>query len=261
LRITAIQKNDCPERNKIVVFVDTEVANPTITAPMRYRLFYAPDNASLIVRMALDELGQAYETILVDRAQNGHKHPDYLKFNPAGKIPTLLIDDEPIFETAAILLWLADKHGAMAPVQNDPKRAAFLKWLFFMSNTMHADFRLLVYAHKYTSDSGCDDLRTGAQTRMAQGFAMLNAALNEWSGNEMSPSIMDYYVVTLMRWCTLYPSKDQTWFDRKHYSNLDTLSKVIESRPAVQVAIRAEGLNQTPFSLPDYANPPEGSAI
>ena len=47
---------------------------------MTYRLFYAPDNASLIVRLTLEELQQPYETRLVDRAMNGQKHPDYLKY-------------------------------------------------------------------------------------------------------------------------------------------------------------------------------------
>ena len=228
---------------------------------MTYRLFYAPDNASLIVRLTLEELQQPYETRLVDRAMNGQKHPDYLQYNPSGKIPTLLIGDEPVFETAAILLHLAECHKAMAPAPADPTRGAFLKWLFFMSNTVHADFRLLVYPHKYTSEAGCADLQRGAEQRLAHAFSILDNTAHEWSGRKNAPTIMDYYVVTMMRWCALYPSMDQTWFDINAYPSLNALAKSIETRPAVRAAIQAEGLNQTPFSLPDYANPPEGTAI
>lgn len=228
---------------------------------MTYRLFYAPDNASLMVRMTLEELQQPYETQLVDRAVGGQKHPDYLQHNPVGKIPTLLIDNEPVFETAAILLHLAERHNAMAPAPADPARAAFLKWLFFVSNTLHADFRLLVYPHKHTSEAGYADLQRGAEQRMAHAFSILDDAAREWSGREDAPTIIDYYLVTMMRWCALYPSKDQTWFNIAAYPTLNALAKSIETRPAVRAAIQAEGLNETPFSLPDYADPPEGTAI
>ena len=173
----------------------------------------------------------------------------------------MLINDEPVFETAAILLHLAERHNAMAPAPTDPKRAAFLKWLFFMSNTVHADFRLLVYPHKHTSESGCADLQRGAEQRIAHAFSILDDAAQEWSGPADAPTIMDYYVVTMMRWCVLYPSKNQTWFNIGAYPTLHALAKSIETRPAVRAAIQAEGLNETPFSLPDYANPPEGTAI
>lgn len=251
----------CPERAKIVVFENTKVQKQTISRTMTYRLFYAPDNASLTVRMTLEELQQPYETQLVDRAVGGQKHPDYLQHNPVGKIPTLLIDNEPVFETAAILLHLAERHNAMAPAPADPGRAPFLKWLFFVSNTLHADFRLLVYPHKHTSEAGYADLQRGAEQRMAHAFSILDDAAREWSGREDAPTIIDYYLVTMMRWCALYPSKDQTWFNIAAYPTLNALAKSIETRPAVRAAIQAEGLNETPFSLPDYADPPEGTAI
>ena len=115
-----------------------------------YRLHYAPDNASLIVRLALEELGVPYDTVLVDRAARAQRRPAYLALNPNGLIPVLETPVGPIFETGAILLWLADTHGALAPVPNDPPRAAFLKWLFWVSDTLHADLRMLFHPENYT---------------------------------------------------------------------------------------------------------------
>ncbi|NBT31105.1 MAG: glutathione S-transferase, partial [Rhodobacteraceae bacterium] len=81
------------------------------------RLHYAPDNASLCVRLALTEMGLPFETILVDRRARGQKAPAYLRLNPNGLIPTLETPDGPIYETAAILLWLADRQGDLFPAE------------------------------------------------------------------------------------------------------------------------------------------------
>jgi len=73
-----------------------------------YRLHYAPDNASLIIRLALDEIGAPYEAVLVDRQAEAQKAPAYLAMNPAGLIPVLETPQGPMFETGAILLWLGE---------------------------------------------------------------------------------------------------------------------------------------------------------
>jgi glutathione S-transferase len=55
-----------------------------------YQLYYYPSNANLAPHMILEEIGAPYELILVDRSNNAHKKPEYLKLNPAGVIPTLI---------------------------------------------------------------------------------------------------------------------------------------------------------------------------
>ena len=89
-----------------------------MTSP--YRLHYAPDNASLIIRLALEELGQPFETILIDRRGGALDTAAYRSLNPHGLIPVLETPDGPIFETGAILLWLADRHGALGPGPQAP---------------------------------------------------------------------------------------------------------------------------------------------
>ena len=112
-----------------------------------YRLHYAPDNASLIIRLVLDGAGIPYRTVLVDRAARQQDSPAYRALNPTGLIPTLETPVGPISETGAILLWLADTHH-LGPGPADPDRPAFLKWLFFLSNTAHADLRQIFYPHQ-----------------------------------------------------------------------------------------------------------------
>ncbi|WP_037309356.1 glutathione S-transferase family protein [Ruegeria halocynthiae] len=229
-----------------------------------YRLHYAPDNASLVIRLALNEMGLFYDTALVDRPGNGLNSPAYRALNPNGLIPVLETPQGPIFETAAILLWLADRHSQLAPAPDNPDRAAFLKWLFFASNTLHADLRILFYAEKYIEPSQADILRAGIRPRLRQHLGALDAEAQnapDWLHPDQ-PSVLTFYVACMMRWMALYPpGSDRSWFQLLDTPHLQKILMQLETRPATRAAIAAEGLGVTPFTSPVYANPPEGSAI
>lgn len=230
-----------------------------------YRLHYAPDNASLIVRLVLEELGARYDTVLVDRSIQAQNSAAYLALNPQGQIPVLVTPDGPIFETAAILLWLCERHGAMAPEAGTPARGGFLKWLFFISNTFHADMRLLFYPEKYV---GADEsmhpaLLVMTQKRLGRHLGTLeNLYLQGQSWlDPTSPSVLDYYIAACLRFLALYPPAHRAWFDLAQFPNLHAHVRELEVRPAVIAAQAAEGLGATPFSAPSYACPPEGCAV
>lgn len=224
-----------------------------------YRLHYAPDNASLIVRLVLEELGLPYQTTLVDRAARGQKAPGYLALNPNGLIPVLETPDGAMFETGAILLWLADRHGMLAPAPDDPARAGFLKWLFFVSNTVHPTLRMTFYPDQYVGD----DPAAQAALR-AQGKASLARYLGMLSGAEHmappAPTILTLYLACLLRWMALYPVDDHDWFHIGNWPPLHAMALRLEDCHSVAAAIHAEGLGQTPFTAPRHAAPPEGSA-
>ncbi|MFW8636317.1 glutathione S-transferase family protein [Cribrihabitans pelagius] len=230
-----------------------------------YRLHYAPDNASLIVRLVLEELRLPYTCQLVDRGADAQQSPGYLRLNPHGLIPVLETPDGPIFETAAILLWLSGRHGAMAPAEMSPDRAGFLKWLVFTSNTLHADLRMLFYPGKYigSGDSHQTQLRHVLRERLHRHLLRLESAAAErppWLGAPR-PSVLDCYLACLLRWMALYPADDdRSWFALARYPGLQRLCAGLETRPATAAAQAAEGLGPRPFTSPVYANPPEGSA-
>ena len=229
-----------------------------------YRLHYAPDNASLIVRLVLDEMDQPFETVLVDRRAGAHKSQGYLKLNPAGLIPVLETPDGPIFETGAILLWLADRHGLMAPAPLQPDRADFLKWLFFTSNTVHTGMRMLFYPEQYIGPDPTRqaDLRLHMQGEMRRHLSALDTLAGKsppWFG-ATAPSVLDFYVACLLRWMVLYPKGGSGWFDLAYWPHLQALAARLEPCVSVKRAIDAEGLGPSPFTAPVYAIPPEGSA-
>ncbi|MCB2110028.1 MAG: glutathione S-transferase family protein [Defluviimonas sp.] len=228
-----------------------------------YRLHFAPDNASLIVRLALEEMGLAYETRLVDRRRRAQDSAAYRRLNPAGLIPTLETPDGPIAETGAILLWLSDRHGALAPSVTGPARAAYLHWLFFTANTLHADIRLHFYPDRHAGSDACVPAFAAAtRTRIARHLDILEgvaAQAPDWLG-AAAPTGLGYYLACLLRWLALYPEGATNWFDLATWPTLARILAALETRPAGLAAARAEGLGQTIFTRPALAVPPVGSA-
>ena len=228
------------------------------------RLHYAPDNASLVIRLALLEMGVPFDTVLVDRSKHEQEGAAYRALNPNGLIPVLETPQEPLFETAAILLWLVDEHGQLGPAAVSPDRGAFLKWLFFASNTLHADLRILFYAEKYIDEPQAEVLRAGVRPRLRAHLGLLDTVAQDapkWFCAE-HPSVLTYYVACMMRWMALYPAgSDRSWYNISDTPYLQRILQSLETRPATRQATQAEGLGATPFTSPTYANPPEGSAL
>ena len=231
----------------------------------RYRLHWVPDNASLVIRLALEEMGVPYDTVLVDRSSGAHKAAAYLKINPAGLIPALETPDGAIFETAAILLWLADRHKAMAPAPDHPDRGAFLKYFFFASNTLHVAARMRFYPDQYLgSDADTyPTLTAHLQGELRRHLDLLEHAYATGDGGlGQSPSIVDVYVASICRWLALYPKgEDKAWCKISGWPHLRAMAERLEACECTKAAISAEGLGPNPFTNPVYPTPPEGSVM
>ncbi len=225
-----------------------------------YILHYAPDNASLIIRLVLDGAGIPYRTALVDRARRQQDSPAYRRLNPAGLIPTLETPDGPISETGAILLWLTDTHG-LGPRADGPGRPALLKWLFFLSNTAHADLRQLFYPHQYCPAEAHPGHAEIIAMRMQRNFTLLNDAAGHHPGLFAPAQPLAAYTLALARWSVVYPRGGARWFSLADYPRLRDLAQAQEARVETPVIARAEGLGPHPFTAPVHPRPPEGSAL
>jgi glutathione S-transferase len=227
-----------------------------------YVLHYAPDNASLIIRLVLEELGQPYRTALVDRSIRAQDSPTYRRLNPNGLIPALETPEGPMAETGAILLWLCDRHGALAPAQRDTARGPFVQWLFFTSNTLHADLRLHFYPDQHAgSESAIPDFARMTRSRIHRHLMLVEAMAKERPGwfSPDRPSALTFYVSCLLRWLALYPEGGTDWFDLSAFPALHAVAAATESLPASHRAALAEGLGETIFTRPNPCCPPEGS--
>ena len=230
-----------------------------------YVLHYAPDNASLVIRLALLELGQPFATRLVDRRQAAQKAPAYLALNPTGTIPVLETPDGPMSETAAILLWLIERHGRLGPGPGDPGRGEFLRWLLFLSNTLHAELRLVFYADAFAGPDPAAQqaLHAYATGRLTGHLALFDrlAAKGVPGLGGAKPGALDLYLVAVLRWCALYARHGTGWFDLGRYPALRALARRLEGRPSAIAAAAAEGLGTRPFSQPTPCTPPEGAPL
>jgi glutathione S-transferase len=232
----------------------------------RYRLHYAPDNASLVIRLALETLGLPYDTALVDRAARAQTSDTYRALNPNGLIPALETPDGPLFETAAILLWLADRHGQLAPRPDSQDRAGFLSWLFFLSNTVHPALRMTFYPDQYIGhDSTAQSrLRAHMQGEIARHLDTIETEAGKsrpWLCTD-SASALDLYLGCLLRWAKLYPQPcgGAGWFTLSNWPQMHAMATRLDQSQAALAAIKAEGLGPRPFTDPQLATPPEGSA-
>jgi glutathione S-transferase len=227
-----------------------------------YELHYAPDNASLILRLVMEAANLPYRTVLVDRSIRQQDSAAYRALNPTGLIPTLITPQGPISETAACLLWLSETHpeAGLAPQAGHPLRAEFLKQLVFISNTAHADLRQIFYPDQYVPANAIPEHASLLAARMIRHFGLLDKAAAQYPSLFSAPSILGYYTATLMRWPMLYPKSAKRWFKIADFPALHSIALALETLPATHRAAAAEGLGPTPFTNPQYACPPEGSA-
>ncbi len=96
-------------------------------------LYHASPARSSVALWMLEEIGEPYDVKMLDLTKGDQQKPDYLAINPMGKVPALKHGDAIITEVAAICTYLADafpRAGLAVPI-GDPRRGAYLKWLFF----------------------------------------------------------------------------------------------------------------------------------
>ncbi|MEM9967790.1 MAG: glutathione S-transferase family protein [Pseudomonadota bacterium] len=230
---------------------------------MTYVLHYAPDNASMIIRLALEHRAIPYKKKLVNRAAREQTTAGFRGLNPNGQIPVLETPQGPLFETGAILLWLADTHGGLGPDPRSKARGDFLKWLFFAANTLHPALRMIFYPEKYIAEDHVTALRRGLQTHLHVQFTTIDqiaADKPSWLGDS-APTVLDFYLCALLRWSAIYPSYDEAqWFDLSQYMALAQICQKVEILPCCNNLMHAEGLGRHPFTRPRYPNPLKGTA-
>src|SRR5690242_7975357 len=122
--------------------------------PDRLQLYSLPTPNGVKVSIMLEEIGLPYEVHLVDFNKSDQKTPEFLSLNPNGKIPAILDPDGPggkplpLFESGAILHYLAEKTGKLLP--SDPARCwQAIQWVHFQMGGIGPMFGQLGFFHKF----------------------------------------------------------------------------------------------------------------
>jgi glutathione S-transferase len=207
-----------------------------------YQLYYAPGAASMCVHQALLEIGAKHELIALDLQHGAQKAPAYLKLNPNGVVPTLLVDGQPMYEAAALLLFLADQHpeAALAPSIGSAARRTYLQWMLHLANTLQPAFRLWFYPAEIAGEAQADLVKAEAQRRIEAAFDRIDAHLSttgRWMLGEHF-SVLDLYAVMLMRWSRNQPRPASDW------PSCRGLIERVKARPSWQQLYASEGLTE-----------------
>ena len=123
-------------------------------SPDRLQLYSMPTPNGVKASIMLEEIGLPYEVHAVNIGKNETWTPDFLSLNPNGKIPAIIDPDGPggqpfrLFESGAILLYLAEKSGKFLPADPE-RRLETIQWVFFQMAAVGPMFGQLGYFHKF----------------------------------------------------------------------------------------------------------------
>jgi glutathione S-transferase len=122
----------------------------------KFKLYVSPGSCARVPTIALEEIGTAFETEIVRMMAKQQKSPEYLAINPKGKVPALLIDNEPLTENVAILTWLNNTYpeaGLLPPAINHLETVRQIADLAFFSGTIHPFVTRIARPEKFVTDT------------------------------------------------------------------------------------------------------------
>jgi glutathione S-transferase len=216
-----------------------------------YTLHAVPDFASLIVHLVLAELDVPHQLALHDMESGDLQSPEYLAIHPFGKIPAMETPDGPMFETGAILLYLAEKHGKLAPKVGEPARAAFLSWFVFTNHNLHTQMMQLIHPYRPGGEEAKGMILPVAHATLREQYAALEAMVLRdrpaWLSPD-APSILSLYLAVIMRWTSVFAHDAAFNIPVADYPGLHAIMASLEGRPAVQKVAAIEGIGTTPFT-------------
>ena len=182
---------------------------------LSYTLYYAPGAASMAVHWMLIEAGVPFEAVLVDIDAGTQRDPEYLRLNPSGRVPTLVVDGVPCGESTALLMLLTERHpeAALAPAVHSPDRAKWLEMMVYLANTLLPAMRDWFYAAKDGDPGGATAVTSLARQRIEGAWDFLSPHLagqhSYLVGNRLSTA--DLLATVLMRWSRNMPRPATTW--------------------------------------------------
>jgi glutathione S-transferase len=101
---------------------------------MVLKLYGGAHSRASIIKWYLEEIGVPYEFVMLDMQAGVHLQPDFLEINPMGKVPAIVDGDFKLWESGAILLYLAHKHGKMP--ESLEQQAQIVQWVMFANATL-----------------------------------------------------------------------------------------------------------------------------
>ena len=184
---------------------------------MELTLYYMPGTRSERVRWALDELGLDYGIEKLDLFKGEGNRADYRAIHPLGQLPALLVDGQAMFESGAIVQWLAEATpgSRLAPPVDQPARRAFDQWMYFAATSLEAPaWEMMLHGNILPDEQAVKSIIPFATQQYQRALQVLDHALTGKDyllGSDFSAA--DIMVGYLLPWfpeqlteCTVLPA-------------------------------------------------------
>jgi glutathione S-transferase len=200
------------------------------------KLYYANGTCALSPHIALFESGLPFEARRVSlKTHTLDDGSDYYAINPKGYVPMLELDGgERLTEGPAIVQWIADQvpDRRLAPPAGTLPRYRLMEWLNFITAEVHKNYSLLF------NPAIPEEVKALVATKLAERYRVADEALARQPyllGDDFS--VADGYLYAVTRWAPMMK------IDLSGYAHLQDFMERVEARPAVQQALKAEGLS------------------
>ena len=201
------------------------------------KLYYSPGACSLSPHIALREAGLAFEPVMAStKTHQLNDGTDYYGINPLGYVPMLELDDGTrLTEGPAIVQYIADQAPTkkLAPANGTMQRYRMQSWLTFVGMELHKGFGPLF------NPATPEEVKTATKERLVKRLAWLEGQLEgkQYLMGEQF-SVADGYLFTVTNWA------QHLNVDLSPFPNLLAYRARVAARPAVQEAMKAEGLTK-----------------
>jgi glutathione S-transferase len=205
-----------------------------------YTLYWSPGSSAMAPHGALEESGASYELRFVDTSAGAQHDPAYLKLNPNGKVPTLVVDGGFVmFESAAITMFIADRHpeAKLAPAPGELARGHYYQWMTHLTNSMQSAMLRFYFPDRHTADAGAADaVATKATEEIATLWGRIDQHLAAHGpyllGDRFSAA--DIFAHMLSTWEQACPNIYQ------RFPHVKRLADLVAARPAMQRVIQKD---------------------
>lgn len=207
------------------------------------KLYYSPGACSLASHIVLNELGRPFSAERVVIANGDNLKPEYLKINPRGRVPALIVEGTTIRENSAILTWLGQQSAGLFPSVGSLPAARASEWLAWLTSVVHISFVQIWRGQRLSDDTAHHAaIRTRGLATLAQQFAEIEAELSaaRYALGE-SYSVVDANLMPFYRW-----GSRVGFAMRSCCPNWTSHTERLLERDAVRRTIATEGIDMWP---------------
>jgi len=190
----------------------------------------------MAVHVVLNELALPFEAKLINLQAGDGQSPEFLKINPRGQIPVLVVDDLVIREGAAIMTYLMDEYKSSLLPRSGKARATALEWLMFANATLHPAYSRAFFVMKNVTDPAVKD------ELFKVVFAQVNKLWEEVDsvlaknrficGKDLTAA--DILLAVIANWGSYFPQPITLG------TNVKRMLREVIARPTYQKALKAE---------------------